>query len=360
MNIRLEDILTSASFVGYVDAVKPELQEQVVLKAIFPDKKVAGLDFSYIKTTNGAIELTAPSAFDAEPIAQQRYGFDAMKGELPLFRRKMVLSEKERQNLMTMAATSNVEGLNSLLANIYDDQMTLVSGARMTMEFLRTRVLMDGKITIASKGGAVNFDYKVPANHKITLTGQDTWDKPEAPIISQVQKWLDTVEEDTGVRPDTMVMNRNTFRLLRANNEIRANIVPLSIMATAAVANSTFIADDMIMSTFKALTGLKEVIVYNGKVMMDKTMYDLIEDKKVAIFPSSVKMGNTLIGTSPAEFSAQWTAAAGNDVAVTAEGIAVNAYVNDKAPYTAGTEVEFIAIPSFEGSDYVIQATVQE
>lgn len=360
MNVKLQDILTSQSFVGYVDKRLPELEEQTVLKALFPDKKMAGLDFSYIKTANGAIELTAPSAFDAEPIAQQRAGFDAMKGELPLFRRKMVLSEKERQLLMTTVATNSVEGLSTVLSNIYDDQMTLVSGARMTMEFLRTRVLMDGKITIASKGGAVNFDYKVPAEHKFTLTGQDTWDKPEAPIITQIQGWMDKVEEDTGRRPDTMIMNRNTFRLLRANNEIRANILPLSIMATAAVANSTFISDDMIMATFKALTGLTNVIVYNGKVMMDKQMYDLIEDKKVAIFPSGIKLGNTLIGTSPAEFSAQWASAAGNDVAVTSEGIAVNAYVNDKAPYTAGTEVEFIAIPSFEGSDYVIQATVQE
>ena len=360
MNINLKDVLTSQSFTGYVEKVIPELQEQMVLKALFPDKKVAGLDFSYIKSGNHAIELTAPSAYDAEPIAQQREGFDAMKGELPLFRRKMVLSEKERQMLLTTLATSNEQAVKDVLTGIYDDQMTLISGARMTMEFLRSRVLMDGKITIESKGGAVNYDYKVPAEHKTKLTGANTWDKADAPIITQIQGWLDKVEEDCGVRPDTIVMNRNTFKLLRNNKEIRANIVPLSVMATAAVANSTFIADDMITATLKALTGLTNVIVYNAKVKMDKKMFDLIEDKKVALFPSSIKLGNTLIGTSPAEFSARWSADAGHEVSVTGEGIAVNAYVNEQAPYTAGTEVEFIAVPSFEGSDCVFQATVQE
>lgn len=360
MNYNLADVLTSQSFVGYVDKKVPDYEEKSILKSIFPDKKISGLDFSYIKTSNGVIELTAPSAYDAEPINQNREGFDAMKGELPLFRRKMVLSEKERQLLLTTIASNNVEGLKTVLENIYDDQMTLITGARATMEFLRTRALMDGKITMASKGGAVNFDYKVPATHKFTLTGNETWDKPEAPIITQIQEWLDTVEQDTGARPDTMIMNRNTFRLLRTNSEIRANAIPLSILAQKNVADSVFLADDIIMNAFKALTGLKEVIIYNGKVMMDKQVYDLIEDKKVVIFPSSVKMGNTLIGTSPAEFSATWSSDAGNEVSVTAEGIAVNAYVNNKAPYTAGTEVEFIAIPSFEGSDYVVQATVQE
>lgn len=360
MKLNLKDVYTSDSFVGYVDEMLPEFEAQTMLKSLFPDQKITGLDFSYIKRTNGAIELTAPSAFDAEPIAQQRPGFDAMKGELPLFRRKMVLSEKERQKLQTALLTEREEGVKSILREIYDDQMTLVKGARMTMEFLRSRVLMDGKITIESKGGAVNFDYKVPTTHKFKLTGNDAWTHAEAKIATKITEWLDKVEADTGVRPDTMIMNRNTFRVLRNNPEIRANIVPLSVMANANVSNSTFIADEMIASTLKAMTGLKEIKVYNSKVQMDGKVMDLIEDKKIAIYPSSMPLGKTLIGISPAEFSAQYIANAGNEIAITAEGIAVNAYVEDRAPYTSGTEVEFIAVPSFEGSDFVIQAEVIE
>lgn len=360
MIYNIGDIYTAKSFVGYVDVKLPELEKKTELKSLFPDKSVVGLDFSYIKTTNGIIELTIPSAYDAEPIAQHRKGFDAMKGELPLFRRKTVLSEKERQNL-AMALASNIEeSYKAILRNIYDDQMTLITGAEMTKEFLRTRVLMDGKITIESNGGAVNFDYKVPSTHKDTLTSYDTWEKPDAKIATQIRDWCDIIEEDTGVRPDTMILNRKTFKLLRENKEIRANMVPLSLIATATIMDNSYLPDTAIMDALKAATGLSNIIVYGGKVSMDGKIYDLIEDKKVALFPSSIQLGNTLNGISPAEFSAQYIANAGNDIAITADGIAVNAYVENKAPYTAGTEVEFVSIPSFEGSDYVFQATVQE
>lgn len=359
MVMKMLDVFTSASFVGYIDKRTKELEEQLVLKSIFPDKKTMSMDYSYIKTTNGAIELSAPSAFDAEPIAQQRSGFDAMSGDMPLFRRKMVLSEKERQRLMIALQTGNVEMVKSILSEIYDDQMTLVKGARMTMEFLRSRVLMDGKITIASKGGAVNLDYKVPAENKVTLSGNTNgWDNPECKIVDQIQEWLDKVEDATGVRPDTAIMNRKTFRYLRENKQIRNNLLPASLLATGTVADGQIISDTLLESAFKTLTGISNIIVYNAKVTMDKRIYDLIEDNKVTFFPSTVAMGNTLIGVSPAEFNAQNIANAGNEISITSEGIAVSMKVNDTPPYTAETFAEFIAVPTFTGSDFVFQATV--
>ena len=364
MQIDLSKILTADAFAGYVDAVKPEFVERTELKSIFPETKIFGLDFSYIKTSNGVIELTPISAFDAEPIAQQRAGFDAMSGELPLFRKKMTLSEKEKQRLVTQLLLSGGRagdaGVQTILTNIYDDQYTLVEGARMTMEFLRSRVLMDGKISIKSATGALTFDYKVPSNHKVALSSGQTWDKPNASIVTQVRKWIDTINKDTGRTPDTIVLNRNTMALLRANQEIRANIVPLSVMANATITNQTYITDEAIINAFKSLTGITNVMVYDGKVKMDGKVLDLIEDKKVALFPSTVRMGKTLIGVSPAEFNAQNLANAGNEVSITEEGIAVNAYITTQAPYIPTTEVEFISIPSFEGSDFVFQATVQE
>lgn len=359
MVINMLDVFTSASFVGYIDKRIKELEEQLVLKAIFPDKKTVSMDYSYIKTTNGAIELSAPSAYDAEPIAQHRSGFDAMSGDMPLFRRKMVLSEKERQRLNIYLQTGNSEMVKSIMREIYDDQMALITGARMTMEFLRSRVLMDGKITLKSKGGAVNLDYKVPSNHKVTLSGgTDEWDNADCKIIDQIQGWLDTVEDETGIRPDTAIMNRKTFRYLRDNKQIKNNLLPVSVLATASVADSQFISDDLLLSTFKALTGLTNVIVYNSKVSLDGKLYDLIEDNKVTFFPSTVSMGNTLIGVSPAEFNAQNIANSGNEISITSEGIAVSVSIKNEPPYTSETFAEFIAVPTFVGSDFVFQATV--
>lgn len=358
MRQTLKDVFNADAFVGYVEAKSPDFVEAYELEKLFPTQRISGLTYSYLKTANGAVELTAPSAFDAEPITQHRKGFDAMKGELPLWRRKMDLSEKERQELMILLDGNNDEAVKNLLRQIYDDQMALISGAKMTMEFLRSRVLMDGKINIASKGGVVSVDYKVPADNKYTLNLANTWDTPEADIVGQIQGWLDTVEDKTGVRPDAMVLNRKTFRYLRANKQIKSMILPAGALGQP-ISNSMVITDAKIIEVLKALTGLNEIMVYNKKVSMDGVLYDLIEDNKVAIYPSSVKLGNTLLGISPAEFNAQYVANAGNDIAITPEGIAVNMIVNDKAPYTAETQVEFIGLPSFLASDLVVQATVK-
>lgn len=358
MRQTLKDALNADAFAGYIEAKTPDFVEAYDLEALFPLQRMSGLTYSYLKTANGAVELTAPSAFDAEPITQHRKGFDAMKGEMPLWRRKMNISEKERQELMILLDGNNEEAVKNLLRQIYDDQMTLVSGAKMTMEFLRSRVLMDGKINIESKGGVVSVDYKVPAENKYTLSSANTWDTPEADVVGQIQSWLDKVEDATGVRPDSMILNRTTFRYLRNNKQLRDNILPAGALGQP-ISASMVVTDMKLMETLKELTGLSEIKIYNKKVSMDGKLHDLIEDNKVVIYPSGIKLGNTLVGVSPAEFNAQYVANAGNDIAITSEGIAVNMIVNDKAPYTAETQVEFIGLPSFLASDFVVQATVK-
>lgn len=153
MKKSIKDVFNADVFVGYIENKSPNFGMSNELESLFPIKPMTGLEYSYIVTATGAVELTSPSAFDAEPIAQHRKGFDAMKGELPLWRRMMNLSEKERQELMIMLDGNNEPGIEALIARTYDDQATLIDGARMTMEFLRSRVLMDGKINIESKGG---------------------------------------------------------------------------------------------------------------------------------------------------------------------------------------------------------------
>lgn len=352
-----DKVFNASAFVGYVEENMPILGEAVELEGLFPVRVMDGLDYSYIKTKNGAVELTAPSAFDAEPIAQHREGFDAMKGELPLFRKKMNMSEKEYHMLQLYLKSADDQGVARLLTQIYDDQATLVSGAVMTQEFLRSRVLMDGKINIMSKGGAVAVDYKVPADQKYTLTGDSSWTNPTLDIAGQILGWCDAVEEKTGIRPTKMIMNRKTFNLLKNNVQIKATSMGYMNGVMAGLADSVVIADAAIMAGFKALTGITEVKIYNKKVSMDGVLYDLIEDNKICIYPEG-SLGNTMVGTSPAELHMTDANASGANITVMGNGFAVNTYTNTKAPYTSGTEIEFVGLPSFIASNVVIQATV--
>lgn len=354
---KLKEVLTADAFVGYVDKRMPLAEESSVLQEYFPVSRITGLDFSYIKTTNGIIEPMPPSAFDAEPISQHREGFDAMKGELPLFRRKMALSEKEKAKLDLLLKAGKTEEVAMLIKQIYDDQATLISGARMTQEFLRSRVLMDGAISINSKGGAVSVDYKVPTANKHTLTGSARWSDPTAPIIDAIRNWCDDVEEATGIRPTKMIMNKHTFKYLNSNNQIKANVVSLPVSLVPVVSASAIVSDMQVRAVLQSLTGIEEIIVYNRKVRMDGVVHDLIEDNKVAMFPDG-ELGKTLIGTSPAEMSASIANRQGAEISVVEGGIAVNVISNTGAPYTMETQAEFVGLPSFVMSDFVIQATV--
>lgn len=352
-----DKVFNSSAFVGYVEENMPILGEVTELEGLFPVRVMEGLDYSYIKTKNGAVELTAPSAFDAEPIAQHREGFDAMKGEMPLFRKKMNITEKEKQMLKLYLRSADDQGVARLLTQIFDDQATLVSGAVMTQEFLRSRALMDGKINIHSKGGAVAVDYLVPAEQKVTLTGNAAWSNPDLDIAAQITGWLDKVEDRTGVRPTRMLMNRNTFRLLRNNKQIKAMSSTFVAQSLAGLANSAVVNDVAIMNGFKALTGITEVIIYNKKVQMDGVLHDLIEDNKIVIFPEG-ELGNTMVGTSPAEMNMADANKSGANITVMGNGFAVNTYTNTQAPYTSGTEVEFVGLPSLTASEFLIQVKV--
>ncbi|MGL5050820.1 MAG: major capsid protein, partial [Fusobacteriaceae bacterium] len=175
--------------------------------------------------------------------------------------------------------------------------------------------------------------------------------------VDQITGWLDAVEEKTGARPSKMILNRNTFKLLRKNTQIRENMLPLGVMASASLQSNAVITDMQLEATFKALTGLSEIMVYNQKVQMDGIILDLIEDNKVA-FVVEGELGNTMIGTSPAELNMAEANQDGANIVVMGNGLAVNTYMNNKAPYTSGTELEFVGLPSFLSSDRVVLATV--
>lgn len=351
-----EQYFNSSVFKGYVEEKLPEFEQMYILQNIFPVETVDGLDFSYLKSVSGAVELSTPSAYDAEPIAQHRRGFDAMKGDIPLFRKKMNMSEKEKSSLKMYLAAQQLSKAERIITQIYNDQATLVQGALATQEYLRAKALIDGKINIESKGGVVSFDYGVPSGNKKTLSGDtDEWDNKASKPLDNIVAWCDEVETNTGVRPTRMIMNRKTFNYLKGNDQIKGAAFPMG--AINVPINTYGMSDAMVIEAIKAATGLTEIIIYSKKVQMDGKLLDLIPDDKVAIFPEG-ELGKTLVGTSPAELNMEDANKSGANISVLANGIAVNTYTDVKAPYTSGTEVEFVSIPSLPMANSVILATV--
>ncbi len=346
----IREVITADSLMGYIEEVAPEYgQIDAIFGQLFPNKRIVGLDYSYIKKHNNAVELTAPSAFDAEPIAQNREGFDAISGELPLFRRKMNIFEREYSMLDIYLKGNQEAQVKALLTQIYDDQLRLTEGAQATMNYLKAKALLNGGINLVSKGGAVKVDYGV--KHKYATD----WTDKAKDVAHEMQLWLDTVEDETGTRPTRMIMNRATFRLFRENEQIKLNMLPLGVLGVTNASTAIVITDDAIMSTMKALFGITEIYVVNKKVKLDGKLLELVADGEVAIFEDGA-LGDFLIGTSPAERASGTVT--GAQISVTSEGIAINVKHKDNAPYTAETQAEFIGLPSMPTSNTLIIANV--
>ena len=351
------DLMNASYIANYIDLVRPTSILDSGLVTIFPNRPIMGLDYSYAKTTHGHVEIAPVSAYDAEPITQNRESFDAVKGDLPLFRSKMILSEKEKAQLVsTMNSPISKDYLNKLVASIYDDRMSLVTSLAWTQEYLRAKTLSEGKITMQSQGGAITIDYKVPANHKFTLTGTDAWTDVTAPILDQIKSWIEVVYLETGVMPSEMYLNYNTFKLMAKNDQVKAYAFPVSLALNAGTSPLVSLSDEQVMATIKAFTGLNSINVIHKKITIGGVAYDLIADNKISIVPMG-QIGETLVGTSPAEYSKNYE---GNDnVEVTAEGYAVASISSkDGAPYIYETQVEMVCLPSLPVSDTMVLATV--
>ena len=78
------DLMNASYIANYIDLVRPTSILDSGLVTIFPNRPIMGLDYSYAKTTHGHVEIAPVSAYDAEPIAQNRESFDAVKNNKDL------------------------------------------------------------------------------------------------------------------------------------------------------------------------------------------------------------------------------------------------------------------------------------
>ena len=67
---------------------------------LFPSKKKAGLDLSWLKGSKGLPVSLMPSAFDVKATFRDRIGFEKLETEMPFFREGFKIKEKDRQELL--------------------------------------------------------------------------------------------------------------------------------------------------------------------------------------------------------------------------------------------------------------------
>jgi hypothetical protein len=242
--------------------------------------------------------------------------------------------------------------LLEVLARIYDDTDTLVSGADVVPERMRMQLLaptVDGspRITISHNGVEYSYNYdpagEYKANNYLEIsTATDKWsDFENSDPLSDVDNAADTVEANTGTRPTIAIMSKKTMGYLKKNQRIQS-----AILAQNATAN-ILMTDARVKELFSTELGITIVVYSKMYRDEDRVSHAFYPDDYVTLIPDGA-LGSTWYGTTPEERTLMGNSEA--DVTVVNTGVAV-AVTTTSDPVNTKTTASEIVLPSYERMD---------
>ena len=316
---------------------------------LFPADKKLGLRLDWIKGAKGLPVVLKPSAFDVGAIPRPRIGFDKLSAMMPFFKESTYIDEELRQELNMVLETRNQAYIDAVTRRVFDDEVRLLEGARARREQMRMMALTTGAISVAANGQAYSYDYGIPLTHKDTVT-TDWDDFTNSDPIEDLRLAMDTIEDDTGIRPTRGVCTRKTWNYIRNNQKIIKTIFVLSNGQVGAI------SDERLTEYIDTELGL-ELVVYGKRFKDDTgTVTQFVPDDMVSLFPTG-NLGTTWFGTTPEE--SDLMSGTADNVAITDVGVAVTT-MKKSDPVNVETKVTMICLPSFETADSVFLLDVKQ
>lgn len=339
--------LVKASEIGtYYQAMNKD-RKPYFGETLFPRKKQLGLDLAWIKGSKGVPVVLKAAAFDTKADLRDRIGFSEVKTEMPFFKEGMLVKEKDRQELNKVLASGNQNYIDLIIRNIFDDMTSLVEGAEATEERMRMQLLSSGKISGASNGVVYDYDYGLNVSHTESLASTNKWsDLENSNPVADIQRWQQTIEDSTGIKPDRAICSRKTFNYLMNNKAIKLDMSPLG-------GQNIIMTDALLTQYIESKLGL-QITVNNKRYSEDGTTKQFFPNDVFTLYPEKV-LGNTYHGTTPEESDLMSSNRA--DVKIVNGGMAITT-TEETDPVNVFTKVSMIALPSFESIDEVFIATV--
>ena len=348
------DIVTAESIAAYWDNMPNT--DTFMFEELFPAKKQLSNKLSYIKGRRGAPIAIRASSYDAKVMPRSRQGFDKVESEIPFFKESIIIDEELRQKLNMVLATNNQAYIDSVLNEIFDDEIELLRGARATREKMRAQLISTGAISINNNGVAKDYDYGLEEWQKVTLsTATDKWsDTVNSNPLEDLETWISTVKENTGSTPTRAIMATKTFNYIVKNENLRDSIYPLN-------GGTGIVTSAMAKEAIKNLTGLTvytyDDVYYPEGTEKTKgaTASRYFPENVVSLLPGTI-LGYTRFGTTPEESDLLSSPNIAN-VKITDVGVAVTT-MKKADPVNVETKVSQTVMPSFENGDKILIATV--
>lgn len=319
-----------------------------LLEAWFPTEKQLGTEITYFKGKKPNVRPLDLSAYDVPALPLEREAFEKVTTEIPFFKNKMAMNEKIRQELLKVLATNNQAYIDAVLNQIYNDNKTLLEDATLTREIMRAMLLTTGVVAMQSNGQAIAYDYGVPADNKKTAL----WNDPETSNpIEDIRGYMDEIENKTGVRPNTIIMNRNTYGKMVKSKALRNSVLAL----TSVLGGAVTVSDARVKQYFLDETGVS-LYIY------DKGYYNKEENKVVKFFADDVfvlipdkAVGKTVFGTTPEE--ADLMSGSDADCQIVDTAVAITSW-KEKDPVRVDTKVSMSVVPTLEMPETIVIATI--
>lgn len=333
------DLVTAKNIAQYW--IEKNVNEQPLLgETLFPAVREIGIKLEWIKGAKNQPVGLRLAAYDTKAIRRDRQGFEESSTKMPFFKESMYIDEELRQNLNTLMQTNNEQMINQILTKIFDDEITLVKAARVTLERMRMEALTAGTVTLGSNGQAYSYDYGVPADQKVDVT--KVWSDPSADIIGDITKFVEDMKAK-GVVITRAVCNSSVAKNFRTNNAIKNAIY---VFANGTVNVTTARALDYIYNE----TGISIYVYDDVYVNESGQAVKYVPDNTLVLMPEGT-LGNTHFGVTPEESDLSNSLNA--EVSIIENGVAVTTYGTED-PVNVETKVSMVALPSFERANEIV------
>lgn len=325
-------------------------------ETFFGTTKQFGLTLSQIKGTRGLPVALKASTFDALATVRPRIGVSKIETELPFFRESHKLTEKQRRDLATFRNVSP-QLYTDLIAQIYDDARDLIEGALVVNEQMRWSLLTDMSITIASNEADYDYNFDPDgswhANNFVQLTGTDLWtDFTNSNPLEDIQTGIDHIASTTGETITRVVMNTQTFNLLRQNVNIKNYIT---------INNNDFATASKVRDLFSSELGIT-IEIYDKQFRSTQDdgttpTQKFLPDGYVILLPDG-QIGTTVFSYTPEEIDSVFLQNNGASVSVVETGVTLTSIVHNH-PVHSELICSEICLPSIERAEsvYTIKVT---
>lgn len=333
------DIVTAPNISGYWNQSIQEVDTTLGEK-IFPAKKQLGLKLAFVKGSAGRPVVLKPAAFDTKVPLRERMSVNLTEEEMPFFKEGLLVKEADRQQLNLVAQTGNQGLIDTIVSGIFNDQVTLVNGAKARLEAMRMQVLATGKIAVNANGVDKDYDYGVLDDHKTTVA--NAWSNAtKATPLADIEAAIAKLEE-LGGKAEIIIMNSKTFAQAKNAASTLTIIKPLAPKGAAVTKNefTSYLEDEF---------GVKVAIENGIYIDDDNTAKKMYPDGYVTLAPNAA-LGTTTFGTTPEESDLMGGNVTNATVSLVETGIAITT-TKKTDPVNVETKVSMIALPSFERLD---------